>query len=175
MLRLKCLAIAGALLAAAPGAYAAEGAAVVHLIDINGVGAELGKLTLRDTKQGLLIEPDIFGLPTGAHGFHVHEKGSCDPAEKNGLPVPGLAAGGHFDPRHTGEHLGPEGNGHLGDLPVLVFDKDRKATLPVLAQRLKFKDVKGRAIMITALGDTYSDEPVPLGDGGLAIACAIIR
>jgi Cu-Zn family superoxide dismutase len=175
MFKLKRLAIIGALLAAAPSAHAAQGTAVVHLIDIKGVGAELGKLTLRDTKLGLLIEPDVFGLPAGPHGFHVHEKGSCDPAEKNGLPVPGIAAGGPLDPHHTGKHFGPEGKGYLGDLPVLVFDKDRKATLPVLAPRLKFKDVKGSAILVTANGDNYSDEPAPLGGAGLAIACATVK
>lgn len=168
----KLLAMIGLSLLLAPCANAAT-TATVNLIDINGVGAELGKLTLRDTKEGLLIEPDIFGLPTGPHGFHVHENGSCAPAVKNGLPVAGFAAGGHFDPHHTGKHLGPEGNGHLGDLPVLVFDKDRKATLPVLAPRLKLKDVTGRAILITADGDKYNDEPN--GDGGTPIACAVIR
>lgn len=172
MLTKKLLPLIALSLLLAPCANAAT-TATVNLIDIHGVGKELGKLTLRDTKEGLLIEPDIFGLPNGPHGFHIHEKGSCAPAERNGLPVAGFAAGGHYDPKHTGKHLGPEGNGHLGDLPVLVFDNDRKATLPVLAPRLKLKDVIGRAIIITAESDDYTDKPN--APDGTPIACAVIR
>lgn len=163
-------------LAIGAGAQAATAKATVNKIDANGVGTAIGTATLKDTKEGLLIEPNLVGLPPGAHGFHVHEKGDCGPAEQNGQKVAGMAAGGHYDPGHTGKHLGPESTeGHEGDLPVLVVDKDGKATLPVLAPHLKVKDARGRALMIHVGGDNYSDQPLPLGGGGARIACGVIK
>jgi len=44
----------------------------------------------------------------------------------------------------------------------------------LLAPRLKLADVQGRAIMVHAGGDNYSDEPQPLGGGGERIACGVI-
>ena len=58
----------------------------------------------------------------------------------------GLAAGGHWDPQHTGHHLGPYGFGHLGDLPALTVTNNGDANLPVLAPRLKVKDLQGHSL-----------------------------
>jgi Cu-Zn family superoxide dismutase len=50
------------------------------------------------------------------------------------------------------------------------------ATSPVLAPRLKkLEDVKGRALMIHAGGDNYSDTPAKLGGGGARMACGLIE
>jgi superoxide dismutase, Cu-Zn family len=91
----------------------------------------------------------------------------------NGQPAAGMAAGGHYDPANTGKHLGPHGEGHKGDMPVLTVDASGKATQAVVAPRLTVADVKGRSIMIHAGGDNYSDEPAPLGGGGARIACGV--
>jgi Cu-Zn family superoxide dismutase len=119
--------------------------------------------------------PDLNGLAPGLHGFHVHENPSCAAAEKNGKSIPGLAAGGHDDPAGTGRHEGPYGEGHLGDLPPLYADQDGHATLPVLAPRIKFSDLKGRSLIIHAGGDNYSDSPQKLGGGGARVACGVIK
>jgi Cu-Zn family superoxide dismutase len=124
---------------------------------------------------GIVLIPNLSGLPPGLHGFHVHENPSCAPAEKEGKMVAGLAAGGHYDPAGTGRHEGPYGNGHLGDLPALYVDPDGKATQPVLAPRIKIKDLKGRTLMIHAGGDNYSDVPQKLGGGGARIACGVVK
>src|SRR5258708_32496702 len=125
----------------------------VNQITADGVGTSLGTVTMRDTKQGLLVEPKLSGLPPGPHGFHVHENPNCGPGMSNGQMAAGFAARGHFDPMHTGKHSGPhEKNGHLGDLPVLVVDKDGTATPPVLAERLKAKDVASHALTVHAGG-----------------------
>ncbi|MGB7921253.1 MAG: superoxide dismutase family protein [Desulfobacterales bacterium] len=115
------------------------------------------------------------GLAPGLHGFHVHENPSCAAAEKDGNSVPGLAAGGHFDPAGTGRHEGPYGEGHLGDHPPLYADRDGHASLPVLAPRIKVSDLKGRSLMIHAGGDNYSDSPQKLGGGGARVACGVIK
>ena len=69
------------------------------------------------------IEAFVTDLPPGDHGFHVHVNPDCGPGNgPNGQPAAGMAAGGHYDPANTGKHLGPNGEGHKGDMPVLTVD-----------------------------------------------------
>jgi Cu-Zn family superoxide dismutase len=125
---------------------------------------KFGTIRADDTIYGLLFTPNLKGLSPGIHGFHIHSMGFC-----NNM---GMAAGGHLDPLRTNRHDGPyQGTGHLGDLPVLIVDKNGKATLPVLAPRLKLSTIKGKALMIHAGSDNYSDVPQKLGGGGERIAC----
>ncbi|SPX55950.1 superoxide dismutase [Klebsiella pneumoniae] len=56
---------------------------------------------------------------------------------KEGKAVAAGAAGGHYDPQHTGKHEGPLGAGHLGDLPLLVVNDAGVADQPIIAPRLK--------------------------------------
>jgi superoxide dismutase, Cu-Zn family len=146
----------------------------VNFIDKTGVGKPAGTVTLSDGKGGLSVVPNLKGLPAGEHGFHIHEKGSCDPADKDGAPMAGQAAGGHFDPDGTKAHKGPGGGGHKGDLPKLVVsDKgDAKAKLEVPG--VKLADLRGKSLMIHANGDNYADDPKPLGGGGERIACGVV-
>jgi Cu-Zn family superoxide dismutase len=167
------LAIAVVLLASA--ARADEIVVTIHLSSAEGAGKKVGTIVAKDTAHGSLFTPNLRGLPPGLHGFHVHEHAHCGPMEKEGKMTPGLAAGNHFDPRKTGKHLGPYGEGHLGDLPPLYVDADGNATLPVLAPRLKVKDLAGRSLMIHAGGDNYSDQPAALGGGGARIACGTVQ
>ena len=81
-----------------------------------------------------------------------------------------MAAGSHFDPANTGKHLGPEGEGHKGDIPILTVDASGRATKAVTVPHLAVAEVEGRSIMIHAGGDNYSNQPAPLGGGGARIA-----
>lgn len=128
-------------------------------------GSALGQVTFEDSKYGLLIKPQLHGLPVGLHGFHLHQHPNC--AEH------GMGAGGHFDPTNTNSHKGPYAEGHLGDLPVLMVNEKGEANTTVLAPRLKTTDIQGISLMIHADGDNYSDTP-PLGGGGARIACGKI-
>jgi Cu-Zn family superoxide dismutase len=132
-----------------------------------GRGVSVGKITFVDKYRGLLIEPKLYGLKPGIHGFHVHVNPNCDNY--------GLAAGGHYDPMHTEKHLGPyNSDGHLGDMPALYVNKKGQSVLPVFAPRLHVRDLLGHSIMIHAGGDNYSDSPEKLGGGGKRIACVVI-
>jgi Cu-Zn family superoxide dismutase len=156
-------------------AYGEEVTVKMNFVTPEGVGKEIGTVTLSDSPYGLILTPQLTGLTPGIHGFHIHEKPDCGHAMEGDKMVPGQAAGGHFDPKGTGKHEGPYGNGHLGDLEVLYVDKDWKAALPVLAPRLKVNDVKGHSLMIHMGGDNYSDQPEKLGGGGARIACGVIK
>jgi Cu-Zn family superoxide dismutase len=178
MSKINMVALAGAALLAASGAAsAATKTATMNAIDANGIGAAIGTITFRDTPQGLMVEPKLTGLPAGAHGFHVHENANCGPGPgANNQPAAGMAAGGHYDPKATKKHRGPLAkDGHLGDLPVLVVDKDGRADLPVLAPHLKTSNLAGRSVMVHAGGDNYDDTPAPLGGGGGRIACGVVK
>lgn len=146
----------------------------IYELDASGIGEEIGIVSFKDTKYGLLLSPRLFGLSPGMHGFHVHEHPSCQAARKEEKLVLGLAAGGHYDPEGTGVHLGPYGNGHLGDLPALYASESGEVVLPVLAPRLNVSDLRGRSIIVHAGGDNYSDTPKPLGGGGARVACGLV-
>ncbi len=138
----------------------------MYLTTGDGYGRSVGTVEANDTIYGLILKPRLHGLPPGVHGFHVHAMGMCE--------HDGMAAGGHLDPDKTDEHLGPYGNGHLGDLPVLIVDDVGKSRLPVLAPRLKLSNLDGKALMIHVGGDNYSDYPEKLGGGGGRLACGVI-
>jgi len=157
-------------------ADATTATATVNSISATGVGGSLGTVTFTDSAGGVVITPKLSGLPPGAHGFHIHEKGDCGPGMNQGKPAAGFAAGGHYDPDHTKKHLGPLSTaGHRGDLPVLVVDSRGDATKPVIASHLTVAEIRGHSIMVHAGGDNYSDTPAPLGGGGARIACGVIK
>ena len=146
----------------------------IQRISADGLGEAIGSVTARDSDQGLEIIPSLSGLTPGEHGFHLHANGSCESAPNaEGEPVAGLAAGGHWDPDETGEHLGPFGNGHRGDLSRLVVNDDGTTPTSVVAPRLSTADLRGKALVVHVGGDTYSDTP-PLGGGGARIACGVV-
>ncbi len=128
---------------------------------------QLGTITLQDSLYGLLIIPNLKGLPPGIHGFHLYSNPSCGDA--------GHAAGGIFDPKNTSKHLGPYNpNGMLGSLPALFVDKKGNAQLPLLAPRLNEETASGHTLIILASGDNYSDTPVKSGGDSTRIACGVV-
>ncbi len=146
----------------------------VYQVSPAGIGAGIGTVKLFPAADGgVRLVPDLHDLDPGEHGFHVHEKPSCEAGEKGGKKIAALAAGSHYDPHKTGKHTGPDGEGHLGDLPVLDVDERGFAVTPVVAKRLRIAELKGRTLMIHSGGDNYSDNP-SMGGGGSRIACGVI-
>jgi superoxide dismutase, Cu-Zn family len=146
----------------------------INQISADGVGESIGTITIKPAKEGVDLAVDLAGLAPGEHGFHLHENGSCDPADKEGKKTAGQAAGGHYDPDATKAHKGPDGGGHKGDMPKLVIPPSGKLKTTLKAPHLSLADVPGRAIMIHAGGDNYADAPKPLGGGGERIACGLV-
>ncbi len=147
----------------------------VDMTNLN-TGESVGTVTISSHPYGTVFTPHLKNLPTGIHGFHVHEIASCDAKKKDGELVPGGAAGSHYDPSNTGKHAEPWSfEGHKGDLPALYVDDNGNATLPVLSPKLKLKELHNRSLMIHLNGDNYSDNPKPLGGGGARLACGVIH
>lgn len=139
----------------------------MYLTAKQGLGAWIGTIIATEKPYGVLLIPNLHGLPPGLHGFHIHQNPSCFDN--------GMAAGSHLDPSHSNQHLGPYGKGHLGDLPVLEVDNNGNATLPILAPRLRLNELKNHSLIIHANSDNYADIPTKLGGGGIRIACGIIK
>jgi Cu-Zn family superoxide dismutase len=163
------------LLGAATTARAAKPIKVtLNFVTAEGVGKPAGTVTLKETKDGVTLETNLKDLTPGEHGFHMHEKGSCEPADKDGKKTAAQAAGGHFDPDATKAHKGPAGGGHKGDLPKLTASDKGVAKEKLEVKGLKLADFAGHSLMVHAGGDNYSDTPKPLGGGGERIACGVI-
>jgi Cu-Zn family superoxide dismutase len=147
----------------------------MNAVTTDGVGKSMGTVTIKEGKDGVTIEPKLKGLAPGEHGFHIHEKASCAPADKDGKMTAAQSAGGHFDPDATKAHKGPGGGGHKGDLPKLVVDDKGEAKEKMEVKGLTLGDFQGKSLMIHEGGDNYSDTPKPLGGGGARIACGVIK
>jgi Cu-Zn family superoxide dismutase len=167
--------IAALALAAGP-ALAATVQTKLQLATPTGPGAEVGTAMLMDEPGGAMVMLNLHGLPPGQHGLHLHQNGSCAVGPgPDGKPVPAGAAGPHFDPAGTGHHRGPMGQGHLGDLPHVEVGADGTARVNLTAPHIKdVTALKGKALMLHAGGDTYSDTP-PLGGGGARLACGVLN
>lgn len=151
----------------------------IKAVTAEGEGKTLGVVRARQLATGVLFEPALEGLTPGLHGFHIHENDSCratseeESGTANSSAKPAGEAGKHWDPGAKGNHAGPWGQGHLGDLPNLQVDKDSTATLPVYAPRLTLRDLGRRALVIHAEADNYTDDPDAKGGSGKAVACGV--
>lgn len=148
--------------------------APINKISDTGIDEEIGFITFTDGPEGVEMLVEVVGLVPGTHAMHVHEKGNCEPGLQDGKPVAGLSAGPHFDPDNTNTHQGPLAKGHKGDLPVIEANAQGQIQQQVKAPHLKVADIKGRAVIVHAGGDTYSDKPA-LGGGGARVACGVIK
>ncbi|HLR08509.1 MAG TPA: superoxide dismutase family protein [Bacillota bacterium] len=139
----------------------------------NTEGDEVGRAVLMQQTEGVRIDFEGWDLPPGEHGFHIHEKGVCDPPDFE-------SAGEHFNPtnaKHGFDH--PKGP-HAGDLPNLKVEKDGTAKATYVAEMVTLeKDKKnsligddGTSLVIHADADDYKSQPA--GDAGDRIACGAI-
>lgn len=161
-----------AVLMATGVAFAQSVGVDINRISDSGVGEKIGMIEMTGGKGGVSFKVAVTGLPSGQRGFHVHEKGDCGRAMKDGKMTTGIAAGDHFDPDGKKSHKGPKGAGHKGDLPLLKGTANGiKQT--VTAPRLTMSDIRGRAVVIHEGGDNYSDQPENGGGKG-RVACGVV-
>lgn len=152
--------------------------ATADIYSVSGAntGQQIGYVTFTDTPQGVQVKTALHNLPSGEHGFHIHEFPNCHAGtDAQGNVVPAQAAGGHFDPDKTGKHLGPDGHGHKGDMPALNVAIDGTAKTEFCLPDITVENIRNHSVIIHAGGDNYRDEPIPLGGGGTRIACGIIK
>lgn len=170
--------LGASLLCIATSAGAADNAieVPVNSISVDGIGKQVGTLTIAGVGGGVSFTPNLGGFAQGSHAFHVHENPDCGPGLSNGRKVAGLAAGAHYN--GPGSHDRMAGHDQMamamrGDLPELVAAADGSMTRPVVKNDLTLAELHGRSVMIHEYGEQPSDPAQPTG-GGARVACAVI-
>ena len=160
--------LAGAALAAA--AFQTAGAADrARAAMANANGESVGEVVLSRTPHGTLLHAKLTGLPPGAHAFHVHTVGKCEPPFKS--------AGGHFNPEGVKHGILAEDGVHAGDMPNIHVPESGALEIEVLNTLLTLDaslfDDDGAAIVIHDGPDDYRTDPA--GAAGPRIACGVIE
>ena len=125
---------------------------------------------------GLALALDVYDLPAGEHGFHIHEVGNCSAIDFS-------SAGGHFNPNGATHGLDSEAGSHVGDLPNIAIDTTGKGQVRLLIPGVTLlEDDTGRPSLLAGNGtalvvhigpDDYRSDPA--GAAGTRIACGVIQ
>ena len=143
-------------------------------------GQQVGRVRLLERRNGkVVVNVRAHRLQPGFHGFHVHEKGLCEPPAFT-------SAGGHYK-RDDQAH-----GAHAGDMPPLLATGDGKARAAFLTDSFRIRELvagDGSAIMIHAGRDNLAnipsryrsgttsgpdEETLKTGDSGGRFACGIV-
>ena len=153
---------------------AAEGLVIeMYHIDRDGTGAAIGTIAATDGPGGLELRPAV-GIchpgPTVStytrNRLRARREGRCPAGRHRGRRP--LRPHGYWAPRGaerrraSGRSAGPVGRG------------GRQGQGTIMATRLRLADLAGRALMIHAGGDNFSDRPEKNGGGGARIACGVV-
>ncbi len=127
-----------------------------------------GTVSFRETKNGVLMTADIYGLPQSTtdckgrfFGFHIHNGTSCTGNSEDEFANSGM----HYNPNDCPHPY------HAGDLPALIENKGH-AYMSVLLNKFKIDDIKGKVIIIHDSPDDFTSQPS--GNSGKKIACGKI-
>ena len=134
----------------------------------NPKGESVGEVKLMQTPHGTLLHARFSNLPPGAHAYHVHTVGKCEPPFKS--------AGGHFNPGGKKHGIHAAEGLHVGDMPNIHVPASGSLEIEVLNTLLKLDsslfDADGAAIVLHAGPDDYKSDPA--GAAGARIACGVI-
>lgn len=141
---------------------------------LNGAdGTTMGTATATQAGDDILVRVEATNLPSGAHGIHIHQTGTCT--------APDFAsAGPHWNP--TGAQHGKDNPAgmHRGDLPNVLIGTDGRGTLEYRIANAKVSgggdallDNDGAALVVHAAADDYRTDPS--GNSGARIACGVFR
>jgi len=187
LLSVAALAVLGPALVATTGSGSkGKRAGAVALLK-SADGRAVARVKLTERRNGkVAVRVRARGFAPGFHGFHVHEKGLCEPPDFT-------TAGGHY--RRGAEAHG----GHAGDMPPLLVTGDGKAQLAFATDSFRIGELvagDGSAIVIHAGRDnlanvptryhahvpdasstTFGPDPDTLktGDAGSRFACGAVR
>ena len=139
----------------------------------NSKGEAVGTATLTETPSGVLIKAELRDMPPGAHAFHIHAAGKCEPPDFK-------SAGGHYNPTGKKHGIMSAQGMHAGDLPNIYVGADGKAAFEALAGEVTLGpggntlfDEDGSALVIHEKVDDYKTDPA--GNAGDRIACGVIK
>lgn len=130
----------------------------------------LGEVNFAEGITGLVVNATFQDIPSGKHGFHVHEYGSCTNA--------GKGAGGHYNPENVKHGYLPEdgfNNAHAGDFGNVTIIEDNTGSLDLTIPGLTIENgryaLAGRGMILHEQEDDFGQ---PTGNAGGRIGCGII-
>ena len=128
-----------------------------------------GSVLFYQTKGGVLVTAEIFGLPQGegncgqrVFGFHIHEYGSCTGNSSDPFADTGM----HYNPNQCPHPA------HAGDLPPLFGNKGY-AWSSFVTDRFQVEDIIGRSVIVHDSPDDFVTQPS--GNSGKKIGCGVIK
>lgn len=137
----------------------------LHMTALESTGKPIGVISAKNievtvsgaSQIGLLLKPDVAGLPPGSHAVHIHAKPDCSAQEQNGAKVVGLAAGNPLQLT--------AGGSDAGGLASLVVAADGTSKNRIVLPGLSLADLLDRSIVIYANGSAASER----------MACGVIN
>ncbi|GGJ98733.1 hypothetical protein GCM10007063_21290 [Lentibacillus kapialis] len=139
----------------------------------NGKEESVGTATLEHVSKGVKVTLDGKNIPKGTHGFHIHEKGTCEAPDFK-------SAGGHFNPGDTKHGFDTSGGPHAGDMPNITVGEDGTVKMSYVAENVTLENGQdnsllgdgGTALVIHKGKDDGKSQPS--GDAGDRFACGTI-
>ncbi|MDQ0062767.1 superoxide dismutase family protein [Paenibacillus harenae] len=141
---------------------------------VNAENQAIGKATLTQKGDKVMIHLEAEKLPPGKHGFHFHQFGKCDPPDFK-------SAGEHFNPTHKQHGFNNPKGFHGGDLPNIEVGADGKVTADLETAVVTLQPgqpnsiikADGAALVIHEKADDYVTDPS--GNSGGRIACGVVK
>ncbi len=141
----------------------------------NNAGDTIGTVTLTPAKDGgVRVQVTASGIPEGAHGMHLHEKGDCSSADFK-------SSGGHINPMKAKHGFkNPDGPDNA-DMPNALADAKGHVSVDLVNMRVSLRgetdspallDADGSALIMHISPDDQITQPI--GGAGARIACAAI-
>lgn len=132
-----------------------------------------GYATLTQYPDKTIINLDLYNLPAGKHGFHIHEYGDM----RQGC----MSTGSHYNPfKHSHGDLNKKQN-HVGDLGNIIVDEHGRCSAEIIVNFLPLMGtygVIGRSMVIHKnaddLGLGHNKESKQNGNSGNRISCGVI-
>jgi superoxide dismutase, Cu-Zn family len=139
-------------------------------------GKPIGRVEFRQNggKGPITVQARVRGLPAGFHGFHIHAVGQCRRPDF-------MSAAGHL------KLQGQNHPTHVGDLPVLLVNRNGTGRLVTTSDRFNIKtlrDADGSAVIVHQSPDNYANvtrygtpdqTTLDTGDAGARLACGQVR
>jgi len=165
LLLLLCLASVDGYPSSTPRAFCKVEKGTVSDSDVSGF------ITITKSPDGgSKFSGSLYGLTTGLHGFHIHEKGSLNDNCK--------AAGGHLNPGGNNHGARDASERHMGDLGNVETRDDGTTVVNIEDGVAKFDDIIGKAIVIHAgeddLGLGGDEGSLKTGNAGDRVGCCLI-
>ena len=141
---------------------------------INNKGKKVGRITLTQGTEGVIVNIKASKLPAGYHGMHFHSVADC--SDKASFKK----SKGHVNPDNKPHGFKNSQGPHEGNLPNLIVAKNGKVEVELYTQMISLTsgsanllDKDGSALIIHIDKDDHTSQPI--GGSGSRIACAEIK